>query len=260
MSASTSKARFLSGAYTAMKRHYGRKKQVAERAVLEQLIFGILLENGTDRAATDGLRRLRSQYVDWNEVRVSSDRELEYTLQRVREATAKGGRIRRILANLFNRYHCLKTPSLEKLSLRDAAKRLRRVDGTNDFAVSSVVQQTLGGHAVPTDEMMRRVMARLGICKENVSLGDLQGSLERLITKARAYAFGRLVQELASDVCVATTPRCARCPLAKMCPTGKERLAAKTRPAKAKAITAKAAKSARSTKAAKSTKKKTRRK
>src|SRR5262245_48067640 len=48
--------------------------------VLEQFIFGLCRENATLEQARQGYSNLKTQFYDWNEIRVSSIREIEEAL------------------------------------------------------------------------------------------------------------------------------------------------------------------------------------
>ena len=50
---------------------------------------------------------------------------------------------------------------LRHLRMRQAAKQLARYQAANDYAVAWVTQQSLGGHAIPLDDVTLRVLRRL---------------------------------------------------------------------------------------------------
>ena len=111
-----------------------------------------------------------------------------------------------------------------------------------------MIQQALGGHAIPVDEPARRVLERLGVADAETDNPTLRAVLERAVPKNRGAEFVDLIEELAHDTCVEGEPDCPRCELRKICPTGVARqeqaasaveivtaeAAAKTAPAKSK--------------------------
>src|SRR5262249_14969492 len=106
---------------------------------------------------------------------------------------------------------------------KQAAKQLARYHAANDYAVAWVVQQSLGGHAIPIDQNALRVLRRLGILEEDENdLESLRSSLEHQVPKARATDFVDLVSALAAEHCWEDEPACPTCPLVKVCPTGME--------------------------------------
>ena len=112
---------------------------------------------------------------------------------------------------------------LHKKGLKQAAKQLTRYQAASDYAVSWVVQHTLGGHAIPLDGPTLRALRRLGLIEADQDDPEtIRASLEHLIPKARGPLFGELISALAEDVCWDEEPSCSACPLAGECPTGQE--------------------------------------
>src|SRR5207302_2231178 len=64
-----------------------------ERLVLEQFIYGLCRENATPEQADRAFDRLRERFFDWNEVRVSSTRELEEAFDGLPDAEMRGQRL-----------------------------------------------------------------------------------------------------------------------------------------------------------------------
>ena len=217
---STSKTAFLNRVYSLLKKKYGRKKEGTSRSVLEEAIFAVLAEDANEPKAGKVFRRFTKRYVDWNEVRVSSLHELSATMAGLPDTESKGTAMKNLLEYVFSDQHDLTLDMLQKAPLKKAARYLKRSDGLSDFVVASVTLLSLGGHAVPVDAQMHRVMHRFGLSAEDTSVEELRGSVERLVAKNRAYAFWRLMTELAQDTCGPKTPRCGACVLAAVCPTG----------------------------------------
>src|SRR5436309_8586087 len=78
--------------------------------------------------------------------------------------------------------------ALDKKGLKEAAKYLAKYQGANDYAIAYVVQQTLGGHALPLDAPALRVLKRLGLVDADADPTNLEAartSLEHLVPKAK---------------------------------------------------------------------------
>src|SRR5262245_33435951 len=71
------------------------------RPVLEQFIYGICREDATCELADLAYQNLREQFFDWNEVRVSSPREVEEALGEVPGAEQRAERIISFLQEVF---------------------------------------------------------------------------------------------------------------------------------------------------------------
>lgn len=193
------------------------------RPVLEQFIYGLCREGTTPELADRAFRNLRTRFFDWNEVRVSSQRELEEALRCLPEADVRAQRLLSFLQEVFETTFSFDLEPLQKKGLKQAAKQLARYQAADDYVVSWVVQQSLGGHAVPLDPATLRVIRRLGLSDgDHDDLEAVRASLEHLIPKARGRQFGDAVSRLANDLCHEADPVCGDCPLSADCPTAQE--------------------------------------
>ena len=221
--ATQSKSQLLNEVHTLLKKRY---KPKADRgngrlSVLEAVIYGLCHEATTREQANQALSRFKDGFFDWNEVRVSSIEEIQNTLAGLSDTEARGQRIRRFLRQLFERTYGFSLEAQTKKSLKDAIKSLQEYEALgSDYVLATVIQQALGGHAIPVDEPARRVLQRLGIADHETDSPALRAMLERHVPKNRGFEFMELVEELAHDTCVAGVPDCPRCDLRKICPTG----------------------------------------
>src|SRR5438552_2888934 len=162
MPATTNKQRLLSQLFTMLKKHYG-DAGAPERPVLEQMIFAILREDATRADADRAFDRLRGEFFDWNEVRVSAAHEVEEALAGLPHANARAQRIIDLLQEVFESTYSYDLEALHKKGLKQAAKQIGRYQAANEYTVAWVTQQTLSGHAIPIDPPTLRVARRLGL-------------------------------------------------------------------------------------------------
>ena len=224
MPATTNKQRLLMQLFTVLKKQYEPAEPEA-RPVLEQFLYALCREGTTRQQADLAYKALRERFFDWNEIRVSSERELEEALGRLPDAEARATRLISFLQEVFETTFSFDLESLHKKGLKQAAKQLARYQAANDYAVAWVIQQALGGHAIPLDGPSIRALRRLGLLEGNSDDPEgLRASLEHLVPKARGALFNELVSILADEFCTEIEPQCAGCPLAGDCPTGQEAL------------------------------------
>src|SRR5438128_2877687 len=197
------------------------------RPVLEQFLYAICREGVTREVADKAFRDLQEQFFDWNEVRVSSARELADALDELPESEQRAQRVIDFLQEVFETTFSFDLESLQKKGLKQAAKQLSRYQAANDYAVAWVIQQRLGGHAIPLDDASIRVLRRLGLLDDDMeNLEALRGSIEHHIPKVRGNLFCDLISAVADDHCWEADPNCPSCPLLNHCPTGQEAKAA----------------------------------
>jgi endonuclease-3 len=227
MPAITNKQRQLTQLFAALgKKGYDAPDEDA-LPVLEQFLYGICREGATRDLADQAFQNLREQFYDWNEVRVSSAREVEEALTDLPEPEPRAERLISFLQEVFEADFSFDLEGLRKKGLKEAAKQLAKYQAANDYVVAWVVQQSLGGHAIPLDVPTLRAARRLGLidCDPD-DVEAARASLEHLVPKARGTQFCDLISSLASKYCWEEEPHCAACPLAGDCPTAHEHEAA----------------------------------
>lgn len=222
MPTTINKQRVLTQLFTALKKRYNPAEPEA-RPVLEQLMYAVLREGATREQADRAYRNLQERFYDWNEIRVSSSREIEETISDLPFAEVRAQRLIGLLQEVFETTFSFDLESLHKKGLKQAAKQLARYQAANDYAVAWVVQQSLGGHAIALDAPTMRVLRRLGLIENDQEDGEaLRASLEHLIPKVRGPFFNDVISALADELCLDEEPACAGCPLHNDCAYGQE--------------------------------------
>jgi endonuclease III len=223
MATTTNKAQQFTTVFNHLRKQY-EPAEPEKRPVLEQLLYALCREGATRGTADKAFQNLRERFFDWNEVRVSSAAEVAESLDGLPDADARAERIIGLLQEVFEANFKFDLEDIDKKGLKVAAKALAKYKQANDYAVAWVIQQSLGGHAMPLDAPTLRVLRRLGLLDSDTeNLETLRGSLEHLVPKAKAPQFGEMVSLLARDVCWEDGPNCPACPLKAECPVGQER-------------------------------------
>lgn len=220
MATTTNKQRVLTHLYGSVKTSPDDTETVS-LPVLEQFIFGICREGTTRELAEQAFRSLKERFFDWNEVRVSSVRELEEALDPLPQPVARAERVISFLQEVFEATYSFDLELVAKKGVKQAAKSLARYQAASDFVVSWVLQQTLEGHAIPVDRPTARVAARLQLIDNaDDDLETIRASLEHLVPKARGPLFTHHISVLAEEHCWKDNPDCPGCPMQRECPTG----------------------------------------
>ncbi|WP_169973938.1 endonuclease III domain-containing protein [Tautonia rosea] len=219
--AAPSKSQMLDKIQPLLAKRYKPGPREAKMSVLEAVLFGICHEGTTREQANQAMSRFRDAFFDWNELRVSSVGEIQDTLTGLPQPEVKAQRIRRFLRQLFSKTYKFDLDHLGKKPLKESIKTLQEFEAMqSDFVLATVIQQALGGHAMPVDDPIRRCLVRLGFAEEETPVESIRATLERAVPKTRGPEFTDLLEELAHDPCVADDPNCPECVLVKLCPTG----------------------------------------
>jgi endonuclease-3 len=216
--ATQSKTQLLTNIHTLLKRRYKPKadRNASRLSILRATVYGICHEDTTREHANQALSRFNDEFFDWNEIRVSSIDEIKENLAGIPNPEQKARSIRRFLRQLFNRTYGFTLDALVKKPLKEALKVLRTYEAfESDYVTATVIQQALGGHAIPIDASVRRALERLGISE--TELPALRSAVERAIPKNRGAEFLDLIEDLVNDTCVEHKPDCTHCELRKIC-------------------------------------------
>jgi hypothetical protein len=182
-----------------LKKHYRPVAVAPERPVLEHLLFACCLENARHAAAEEAFAAIVEAFFDWNEIRVSSVRELAEVMSRLPDPPAAAGRLKRVLQHVFEESYSFDLEDLRKKNLGPAVDVLKKIDGTTAFSVAYVVQAALGGHAIPLDAGSLEVMRILDLATDEDVAGGVVPGLERAIAKSNGIEFASLLQQLGAD-------------------------------------------------------------
>lgn len=196
---SPSRAAQFTKLHKVLKKHYTPVEPDPNRPVLEQLLYACLLENAHYAAAEEANAALVHGFFDWNEIRVSTVRELAEAMRGLPDPPAAANRIKRVLQNVFEATYAFDLEELRKLNLGPAVERMRKIDGASEFAVSYVVQAALGGHSIPIDAGTARALHAVDLMSEQDLKKETVPGLERAIPKSKGTDFGSLLHQLGAD-------------------------------------------------------------
>jgi endonuclease-3 len=212
-------AKTLRKALTALGRKYGRQRQRSTRPAFDETMLAVL-EDGTSRAkAEEGLATLTREFVDWNEVRVSSVRELGEVLKPVGgDLVAKAKLIRAILGDLFATLHDINMDHVDRMKPKEVRDHFARIPDVPSRVVEQVVLYCAGGSGLPVPTDAVRVSKRLGIIDFNLEGTEAENALAALVPKSRAYSFVELYRSHAEETCTLRRPKCTSCMLRAFCP------------------------------------------
>ena len=171
------------------------------RSVLETLMYAALLENTTFDKADAAYALLENYYIDWNEIRVCSVRELADTLTDLPQPEAAAGRVRGALQGIFEKMYTFDLEEMRKKgkALAEHIKSLEAMSAGTPYMIQYTAQIALDGHLIPLDESSLRIMRRLNLSqmssdgKQEVCVG-----LEREIKKERGLTFASQLHHFAA--------------------------------------------------------------
>lgn len=180
-------------------KHYRPDKSAEDReTVLEHLIFAALLENAPRAAAAEAFRRLRTEFFDWNEIRVSAVRDLTEIAADLPDPGGAALRVKQPLQSVFESSYSFDLEGLRKLTINQALERIDKIKGVSPFMRAYVVQHALGGHTIPLDDAALAVLFVAGLADEAEMRTRSVAGLERAIPKNKGIAFAAMLHDWAA--------------------------------------------------------------
>jgi len=213
----------LNKLHKVLKKHYKPSSNRHDQPVLESLLFAACLENSRPATAEAVFEKLKTSFFDWNEVRVSTVRELAEIMNELGDPETAAVRIKGILQSVFESEYSFDLESLKKKNLGDAVKRLQKLDGATPFVVACTVQTALGGHSIPVDRGTLGAMFVLGVISEIESANGNVPGMERAIPKSKGQEFGSLLHQLGAEFAANPFSQPLRDLLLSIAPDAKDR-------------------------------------
>jgi endonuclease-3 len=255
------RADLINKLHKVAKKEYSVVTTPSNRTVLEHMIYGAVLEDSTFEAADEAFAKLQENFYDWNEVRVTTQKELAELMKTVSDPAAAASRVKKSLHGVFEKYYQFDLEFFKKENLSKAVQSMETFTGVSAFTIAYTAQNGLSGHSIPIDQSMMNLMYAIGAISEKELAGRKITGLERTIPKAKGIEFSVLVHQLAVAFTSSPFSSNVRNIILKIAPDAKERFPKRggKKPAKEapeKAVAQKPAKKvAKSAKAEKPTKK-----
>jgi endonuclease III len=198
--ATSNRAALLTKMHKVLKKHYQPFPSESAQPLLEQLLFALCLENTRYEPAQAAYNALRTTFFDWNEVRVSSIKELSEVLRELPDPAAAATNVRGVLQSVFESTYSFDLESWRKLTQGQALQKLEKLAGASPFALAVITQGALGGHAIPVDRGTLHALCIVGFITEAQQAAGEAPGMERAIPKNKGVEFSSLLHQLGADL------------------------------------------------------------
>ena len=118
------RSNLISATQKVLKKQYKPVAADSKRNVLENLLYGCLLDSSKYADADAAWVVLQDEFFDWNEVRVATSRELAEFFPMLTDAIASADRLRQALQNVFESQYSYDLEQLQKENLGKATQKL----------------------------------------------------------------------------------------------------------------------------------------
>ncbi len=197
--ATPNRSALLTRLHKVLKKHF-KPVEPPQRPVLEHILYACCLENASYEAADRAFQTLKTGFFDWNEVRVSTARELAEVVPMLPDPLAAMTNVKRLLYSIFESTYSFDLENLKKLNLGQAIQKISKCEGATPFVVAYSTQVTLGGHAIAIDRGSREALVVIGaIGADEAEDGHVAG-MERAIPKSKGVEFASLLHQLGAEM------------------------------------------------------------
>jgi len=198
--AATNRAAKITKLLTALKKHYKPVDQPSNRSLIETLLFACLLENAEHADAEAAFAELKQRYFDWNEVRVSTKRELAEAMKPLPEAESAAARLKDTLHSVFETFYSFDIEAMKKQNLGQSVKQFEKLNGSTRFVVSYTAQNALGGHSIAVNDGLLVALHTLDIITDAEATTGAVPGLERAVPKNKGIEVGSILHQLGVEV------------------------------------------------------------
>ena len=182
-------AKKLKKLYTAAKKTKEAADLVDSSGTLEPaslLVLAALSEFAPVNKAQAAFRKLKSTFVDFNELRVSRPREIVLAIGKNYPQGDKIADILiKVLNSVFQQHDGLEMTNLAELGKREAQAVIKEIDGITPYMQSVFLLYYLDSHSFPLNEHMLQVLKQEDIVNPKSDYHDVHGFLERQIPAAK---------------------------------------------------------------------------
>ena len=217
-----SAARQFKTLFPMLEKAFGRRERHRAHPPVEQVLLTLLLRDGKEDQGKRVIKRLESEFVDLNEVRVCVPEELDEVLGRS-YPPGVGKLVTAALTAIFNHAQAMNLDSVFELEVSKAKKKLLKLKPLPSRAAGELLLANLGCEQLPEGTGLLRVARRTKITKPG-SVDSQMKTLRRLVPKTAVPRAFHAFEILAERICTEDDFDCRACPINEHCPTGIEKL------------------------------------
>jgi endonuclease III len=198
--ATPNRAKLIDRTLKMLRKHYKPVPPPKDRSLFDHLIVACLVEDSPNEVAEQVFTALKAEYFGWNEVRVSTIRELTDALRPLVNPAESASRLKQTLHSVFESVYEFDIETFKKQNIGQAAKHLQKYNGTTPFAVAYVTQHALGGHSIPLNRGALITLHTVGVISDSEFKEGVVPGLERAIPKSKGAEVASLLHQLGVEV------------------------------------------------------------
>lgn len=155
--------------------------------LVDLFVQSYMLWQAPSSDAAAALKRLKSAFFDWNDLRVSLVSDIVDVIgHRHWRAADRVSRMRDAMNGIFRREHKVSLERLRTLMKRDAVNYMETLPGMIPFVANRVLLVGVDFHSVPVEEFGMQMLVQAGALPAGMSLADAGGWVTRHVKAEEA--------------------------------------------------------------------------
>jgi len=205
------------------------------KEILDLIVFHKLHFYMPEVEAQKSYRRLKTAFVDWNEVRISSVKEIREVFDGVPDCLELSIFVKDFLEHLHLENQSVSLEFLVERNLGDIRRYLRGFKGVEPATIDLVLRLRKDHPVLPVSAPMERTLLRLGVVRRQQSREQKEKYLHNLVEGAAALPFHHFFLKHSREICPPEDEnvQCPSCGIRNSCSYYKRRLK-KASPAKSR--------------------------
>ena len=189
------------------------------KEVLELILFHKMHFYMPEEEALHRFRRLKTAFVDWNEVRISSVKEIQEVFEGIPDSLDLAIFIKDFLEQLHRENQSMSLEYLAQKTLGDIRRYLKGIKGVDPATIDLVLRLRKEYPVLPVSASMERTFLRLGVVRPGDNREQKEKYLHNLIAQEKALPFHHFFLEHSREICPPDEEKiqCASCGIRRSC-------------------------------------------
>ena len=175
-------------------------------------------------------RAFKSQFVDWNEVRIATAKEVQDVLRQAEEPLELSLFLKGFLHRLFTERHHVGLEFLHEMNISEIRSFFKKSPGFSESTVNLILERLKEYPVLPLEVWMQRCVERLGLVTPSSTSLQRQKDLYSQMPREKIFEVHSYLKEHARSLCGPHDKEidCPHCVLKRGCPYPKKRTAKKS--------------------------------
>ncbi len=211
--------------FAILAREYRRLPPLRDLGLLDRLLLLLLAKDAPAQRAQAALERLRRDFVDWNELRVSPVFEIQRSLESLEEGevSPKADRLRRLVSRVFEKKNSLSLDWLKGEQPEAQDRFLDSLEALDAYMIHAFLLSLRESEEVAFHQNMSRVLQRIGLVSRTGSPSKALEGIRAIAPPEDLASFQAVLIRLGEELCGPKVVQCERCKALPLCKYGRGR-------------------------------------